>query len=550
MVIKLRLETQIYYLKQHFKLSYMRKFVTLFLLFFGLIQSIFAQVNVKGDPLITDFPNIEFTINTRNPNIIDASSFIFSEVIDGQTIKSDSFDIKQIKDTVDFSKKNKCVLILLETLVHKDRVEQNQTFYSALTEVLDDVVKKGDQFKIVTFSLKDESTNILHDVNSDFTDSISVLKTSLNDHVTKENAFTNKAVSDIYGAIIEAVGQLDDFSSTLPKSIFLLSEERHNQRITDVRSSAIYLAKEKGIVINTIKYNRSRYEQHADPTLAEHTYGINKILSISSGDLGYINEDKKNEVKEFIKSTLNNAAKRASGINYTVSLKLNNRIKDGEKHVIEIKVDDTTEVHKFSYKAPGNWVVAQFQLHLYIASAVSFLLVLLLGFLIYYLVKKHKLKASEKSNRIKQQQEKEAQQQKEISDQKEELSNIKLQQEKRKDIESDKLRKDNESQLLKQMLLKGSFPILKFTDSTGSTKYEINKPIITVGRDKGSNSICIANNNISRNHFSIVFENNGYKVIDNNSTNGIILNGSKIKESVLDNADIIEIADISFTFFK
>ena len=76
MVIKLRLETQIYYLKQHFKLSYMRKFVTLFLLFFGLIQSIFAQVNVIGDPLITDFPNIEFTINTRNPNIIDVSRSI------------------------------------------------------------------------------------------------------------------------------------------------------------------------------------------------------------------------------------------------------------------------------------------------------------------------------------------------------------------------------------------------------------------------------------------------------------------------------------------
>ena len=170
--------------------------------------------------------------------------------------------------------------------------------------------------------------------------------------------------------------------------------------------------------------------------------------------------------------------------------------------------------------------------------------------MIYYLVKQHKLKEREQTNRTKHQKEKEAQQEQEISSQQKELSDIKLQEEKRKELELEKARKDKETQLIKQMLLKGSFPILKFTDSTGSTKFEINNPTITVGRDKGSNSICIANNNMSRNHFSIVFENNGYKVIDNNSTNGILLNGRKIKEAALDNADIIEIADISFTFFK
>ena len=528
----------------------MRKLPVLLLLLFGLIQSIFAQVNVIGDPLVTDFPNIEFTIHNRNPEVVDESAFTFSELINDQQIDSDSFDIKQIKDTVDFSKENKCVLILLETLLHKDRIEQNHTFYSAIREVLVDVVNKGDQFKIVTFSLKDGSTNILHDVNSDFTDNTSDLVTSLNDHTTPDNAFTNKAVSDIYGAIIEAVGQLDDLNSTLPKSIFLLSEESHNQAITDASNSAYYLAKEKGIVINTIKYNRSRYYQHADPSLAKHTYGLSKVLSKSSGDLEYINEDKKSETKEFITSTLNNIAKRASGINYSVSLKLNNRIKDGKNHALEVKVDDTNTIQKFTYKAPGNWVVAQFQLHLYIASAVLFLLLLILGFLIYYLVKQHKLKAREQANRVQHQKEKEAQQEQEISAQQKELSDIKFQEEKRKELELEKARKDKETQLIKQMLLKGSFPILKFTDSTGSTKFEINNPTITVGRDKGSNSICIANNNMSRNHFSIVFENNGYKVIDNNSTNGIMLNGRKIKEAALDNADIIEIADISFTFFK
>ena len=41
-----------------------------------------------------------------------------------------------------------------------------------------------------------------------------------------------------------------------------------------------------------------------------------------------------------------------------------------------------------------------------------------------------------------------------------------------------------------------------------------------------------------------------YKVKDNDSTNGLLLNGRMTKESEINNADIIEIAEVSFTFFK
>ena len=100
------------------------------------------------------------------------------------------------------------------------------------------------------------------------------------------------------------------------------------------------------------------------------------------------------------------------------------------------------------------------------------------------------------------------------------------------------------------MLSNGSFPILKFSDSKTSKQFQISKPIIKIGRDKLSNDICITNNYISRNHFSIVFNNNQYKIIDNNSNNGLKLNGMTIKESVIKHADIIEIADLSFTFYE
>ena len=519
-------------------------------LFFLSANSLFSQIRIVDSADTANFPKIGFSINNRNPDLLTSSSFKFTELINGNKVQSDSVFISRPKDSIDYSKSNKCVLILLESLIHEQRKEQNHTFKSSILEVLDKVVNKGDKFKIVTFSLKDGKTNILHDVNNTFTDNVTLLKTALENHETPDNDFTNKYVSNIYGAIIEAVVQLDDFDSNLPKSILLLSEEFHNREIINVRESALDLAKEKEIVINAIKYNRKFYETRADPSLAIKTYGLSKVLSKSSGDLDYVNEDKKLESNTYIESILDNVVERSLGVEYNIVLKLNDSIKDGKNRIVQIKVNNNNQVLKLNYKAPGNWVIAQFQIDLYRAIIVSFILILILIFIIYKIWKGHKLKQLNKLNKILQQKQKEAEQEASMLSQKEELLNIKNQQEKIKIEEAKDLRRINEKALIKQMLSTGSFPILKFSDSKSSSQFEINNPVVKIGRDKGSNNICIANKNISRNHFSVVFKNKQYKVIDNNSTNGIKLNGRKVKESVLKHADIIEIADLSFTFYE
>ena len=510
----------------------------------------FSQVNVSDDKDVSGFPLIEFSIHTRNPTTLPSSAFNFTELVDGVKVKSDAIKINRIKDSIDYSKENKCVLVLLEILSHPDRNEQNSTFKQAILETLDSIVNSGDQFKIVAFSLKDDQTNILKNINDDFTDDISLLRESLVGYEQENNDFTNKVVSDIYGAIIEGVKQLDDYESDFSKSILLLSEERNNTKIIDSRTIAINLAKEKGLIINTIKYNRSRYHQFSEPTISENTYGTSLVLSKSSGNLKIINQKKKEEINEFLKSTFNNIVERSSGINYSVSLRLNNKIRNGKDYIIELKVDDTNEIQKIKYKAPGNWVIAQFQINVYLASGVLLLLLVILGYTVRYFFKKNKLKEIENQNIIAEQKEKEAQQESFIKSQQEELLSIKNKEQQRKQVEQEELRKQTEDKLITQMLSKGSFPILKFVDSKDSFQYEINNPIMTVGRDKASNRICIANNNISRNHFSIVFKEDQYKVIDNDSTNGIILNGRIVKDSVINSGDIIEIADLSFTFYQ
>ena len=546
--MKLKLEIQLYFLRLPLKNNLMRSLFLILLI--GVSNILFSQINVSQNKDLSNFPLIEFTINNRNPNILPSSAFSFNELIDGKKVKNDDFKIKQLNDSIDYSDKNKCVLILLEILSHPERKEQNLTFKKALLESLDSIVNKGDKFKIVAFSLKDDETKILKNINNNFTDNVSLIKKALELYEQEENDFTNKVVSDIYGAIIEGVKELDDFESNLSKSILLLSEERNNSKIINSGTNAINLAKEKGIIINTIKYNRFLYHQFADPTIAQNTYGNNFVLSKSSGKLKIVNQNKKEEVKAFLKSILNNIVKRSYGINYSVSLTLKNKIRNGKNYIIDIKVDDTNEIQKINYKAPGNWIIAQFELNFYLASTVLFILLLIFGYTIRYFFKKNKLKEIENKNRLVEQKEKEAQQESFIKQQQEELLNIKNQENQRIKIEEEENRKQIEKKLITQMQSKGSFPILKFSDTKGSKQFEINNPIMTIGRDNASNRICIPNNNVSRNHFSIIFLNNEYRIKDNNSTNGIILNGNIVKESVLKNGDIIEIADLSFTFYE
>ena len=109
--------------------------------------------------------------------------------------------------------------------------------------------------------------------------------------------------------------------------------------------------------------------------------------------------------------------------------------------------------------------------------------------------------------------------------------------------------KKTEAKQIERMKFIGSFPILKFKDSSSSESYEINKPCISFGRDKKSNDIHISNINMSRSHFSIIFKDSNYLILDNDSTNGMIINGYKLKTSILKNGDVIEIADATFTFY-
>ena len=115
--------------------------------------------------------------------------------------------------------------------------------------------------------------------------------------------------------------------------------------------------------------------------------------------------------------------------------------KNGKEKSIEIKIQDTNENVKLLYKAPGNWLVAQFQLNPYLSIGISIILVLIFIFIIRYFYKKSKLKGIENKKRISEQQEKQAEQDKLIKAQQEQLEKIKIDDLERKKNQEEELRK-------------------------------------------------------------------------------------------------------------
>jgi len=541
------------YLKLLLKNRKMKKLIFFSLIFQFLILDVCAQIQVKGKVDKSAFPSIEFVLYNRNPELSVINDFKFFEKFKDVETKIDSLTLDLIEDTVDYSAENKCVLIMIEALYHKDRYEQVNTFFQAVENSIDEVVNNGDKVKIIAFSLTNRSSKLLEDVTSRFTDDIDEIKSELDLFKIQYSDFTNKPVSNITSALEKGIDLLVDQDNALPKSILLLSEERKNTYDQLTANDITELAKSKNIVINTVKYNREKYIQHAMPTLAKETYGISKILSLSSGLLKKANSQKVEETENIIIAILDDCVKRASGNKYLVNISVSNVIKDGVSREIQIKQIDSEHKSSFSYNAPGNWIIAQFQKNLILAIGISLLLLLLLVYLVYWFVSR------KKKNRILLEQDKRRQrkidkeQEAEILKQKEALLIMKNKEEQR--INSEQLTKQNilkaedEKELILQMKRLGAFPILKYTDSSNTDQFEINKPLISVGRDVKTNVITIPNSNISRNHFSITFSNNKYSVVDNNSTNGMIINGYKLKKAELKNGDIIEIADVTFTFY-
>src|SRR5262245_51066899 len=78
-------------------------------------------------------------------------------------------------------------------------------------------------------------------------------------------------------------------------------------------------------------------------------------------------------------------------------------------------------------------------------------------------------------------------------------------------------------------------------------EYEIQEDVITIGRE-ANNKYVIADSSVSRLHALLEKREDGYYLVDKNSSNGTFINGKKISQQKLSHSDKINLGNASLVF--
>ena len=78
--------------------------------------------------------------------------------------------------------------------------------------------------------------------------------------------------------------------------------------------------------------------------------------------------------------------------------------------------------------------------------------------------------------------------------------------------------------------------------------YQLHKPLTTIGRDSSESNIAILDANISRKHAQFEYQEDGWHLIDLNSTNGTFVNGQDVSDRLLQSGDHIVLGITEFEY--
>jgi hypothetical protein len=101
------------------------------IIFFSFF-SIQAQIKITSEVDLTNYPSLSFDISNRNPKVKTQFNYNFFKISGSNEVLIDSISMTQVKDTLNYSKINKSVLILVESINNPQRIEQVNTFFRAI----------------------------------------------------------------------------------------------------------------------------------------------------------------------------------------------------------------------------------------------------------------------------------------------------------------------------------------------------------------------------------------------------------------------------------
>lgn len=496
-------------------------------------QNLVKFKNVDGG----DYPNLKGEIWFRNPNTINTSSVTITE---NGKVKTLSLSNPKTGDSI---AKNKVVIFLMVN-PGPTRLKQFDWYRNVIASTLTSTyIKPGDKIQIMSFN-QQFNGQLLVPAAFNFTDQTKPLNDQLRDMKPVPYQSTcGGSRTLIWSAIDQVLDLVEKEHFNLPVSIIVISDD--NSCITQ---QANQTPAEKAKKLNVAIYGVSRNDKNKFNSIEKIcTESFGSYFMESNNDLG--------KAETHVRNIMLNILVKAAGQRFDFSYETDNKM-DGTSQPVTVTVPGSVvdtfipmPSKNFFQKLIANWYIL--------------LVVILIVAGIFFYINKTKKEAKQKQfeieeksksdyQRLKAEQEKaDAAMAQQVADQERQMNQMRLKAQQEEEARRQQQKTENAEQIrkekLQEMRLRGNLPWLIVNGQGGEFRYEIDDPLYTIGREN-ENSLCIPASTISRRHAVIKFDQGNYTIEDLGSSNGVIVNGEKLNNTILQHGDVIQLGDTYLTF--
>jgi hypothetical protein len=404
-------------------------------------------------------------------------------------------------------------------------------------------VQPGDKIQIMSFNQQNKG-QLLFPSNFNFTDNSDVLENQLRQMLpVKYQSTCGNNRTLIWSAIDQVLDLIEKENLKSSVSIIVVSDD--NSCITQqANQTPVEKAKKLDVSIyGIVRNDNNRFNS------------IQNICSESYGEYYFCESNNLDSAQSHIQLFMNNLKERAAGqfFDFSYETDFDN---DGSNQPVTVSfpgsVTNTyiTLPNKNALQwAKANWLIL----------VLIFLVLTLIIFFIFKNAKDTRLKqaelerkSQEEYQRIKLEQEKaDAEMAQKVSEQERQMNQMRLkaqqEQDEKRQAEKSKHAEELRLELLQEMRMRGNLPWLIVVHEGKEFRYEIDDPLFTIGREE-SNNLGLPYSTISRRHALIKYSNREYTIEDLNSSNGVVVNGSRVKEILLAHGDVIQLGSVYLTF--
>lgn len=506
-------------------------------------QGVIKSIDTKN------FPEVSLCVQSYNPDTLAKENIhIFEE---GKSVNLSHFDIINPSNVTEKSN-----ILFLWDLRGEDRL---------VLELLNDYL---------------EGLTIVSPQNEKIKFNVAVFRRDENKEMRWEpllNSFSSDIDNLWHMVISEGEKELKDYSSSIDlrwtleqainligmqpvdeaKAIFLFNVGHIDTGID--ATHLINIAKERRIQLYIINIDGNEQDENICRNLSMRSYGT--FLNVYT-QAAFTENTKRREMcpknengspirdsshpfmyaeSEVLLSLINNLPKRWDGMTYNFSF-VSNFEKVGQTKPLKIEIGQ--DVINISYDIPGFSLGAWIKMHVLWFIIIIVLVVLLVSVGSFFIIRYLRNRAAEKKEA---KEKREAERQRLRSEQETLRRKLELAESERirrqeQDYSNEKKQKRQEYLYSIKSIMRSKNIRLRLLVSTMSSSHEyvIDKPETTLGASD-DNDVVLKDGTVSRHHALLYYNGETFGIRDLNSTNGIVMNGFKVKDLLLRNGDTVSL---------